>query len=116
MLPAATLGVKYSMNIEIVKLQKQKSEEFTIWINGDGDFISNDFLELMTPLGISKNERVFSCFGPLEFIDEIQTESGQFTFHQELDEFPGTTIYSDSTELMNKILGLMLESGVYHVR
>lgn len=104
------------MSIEIVKLKKNGREEFTIWIDGDEEFNSASFLALIAPLDIRKNERIFSCLGPLEFVDEIQTEVGKFTFHQELDEYPGTTISSDSMGLMNKILKLMLETGTYHVR
>ncbi len=104
------------MSIEIVKIQNKKCAGFTIWIDGDSEFDSNSFFELIRPLNVTGSERVFSSFGPLEFIDEVQTELGLFTYHQELDSFPGTTISSDSSELMHRILELMLETGNYHVR
>lgn len=105
-----------SMSIEIVKIKDKISNGFSIWINEDEGFKENSFLKLVEPLEISENKRVFSSFGPAQFIDEIQTKYGVFSLSQEFDEFAGVSIYSDSDSLMEKILNIMLCSGQYHVR
>lgn len=105
-----------SMSIEIAKIKKKGDGSFSIWIDGDEGFNEQKFLQLIEPLGISKNERVFSSFGPAQFIDEIHTKHGVFNLSQEFDEFAGTTIYSESHGLMENIFNIMVNSGQYHAR
>ena len=103
------------MSIEVVRIYKQE-DEFSIWIDGDEAFSEYDFLRIIAPLGVIKNERVFTCLGPAEFIDEIQTNSGVFNLSQEFDAFAGVTVYSDNAVLMNLIFSAMLNSREYHER
>lgn len=104
------------MSVEIVKLSQKDARGFSIWIDGNEAFDDIEFLKLIAPLGIDKNERVFSSFGPAQLIDEIHTKNGTFRLSQEFDEYAGVAIYSDSNELMTKILNIMLNSERYHVR
>jgi hypothetical protein len=104
------------MSIEIAKIQKEGTESFSIWIDGDEEFNEAAFISLIGALEINENKRIFSSFGPAQFIDEINTKYGMFNLSQEFDEFAGTTIYSDHHELMEKILSEMLDSGQYHAR
>ncbi|WP_445363540.1 hypothetical protein ACJJIQ_01995 [Microbulbifer sp. ANSA003] len=103
------------MSIEIVKLEKQE-ESFLIWIDEDQSFKSSQFNALLSPPGIKGEKIVHSSVGPAEYIEEITTNEGAFFLSEEFDEWAGATIYSDDTELMNKILSLMLSSGLYHAR
>jgi hypothetical protein len=103
------------MSIEIVKIQRE-GEGFSLWVDDEQDFDVSKFLKVLSPLNVGKSIRVHESFGPAEFIDNIQTSNGVFSLYQQFDEFPGSTIYSDSDALMENILSLMLESGFYHVR
>lgn len=103
------------MSIEIVRIYKRENE-FSIWIAGDQKFCENDFLNVIAPLGVIKSERVFTCLGPAEVNDEIQTNLGVFNLSKAYDAFAGGTVYSDNTDLMNSILSAMLNSGEYHER
>lgn len=103
------------MSTGIVKIQKDGSG-FSIWFNNDSCYKLSDFLELLAPINIISCTRVYESFGPAEFLDEISTKHGVFSMHQEFDEFSGSTIYSESIELMNEILKLMLASGQYYIR
>jgi len=104
-----------AMSIEIVKLQKQKGS-FSIWIDESQSFKSSEFKALLIPLNIKGEKIVHSSVGPAEYIEEITTNKGVFCLSEEFDECAGATIYSNDTELMNKILNLMLNSKLYHVR
>jgi hypothetical protein len=104
-----------SMSIEIVKLNKQKGR-FSIWIDESQSFKSSQFKNLLSPLNIKSEKIVHSSVGPAEYIEEVTTNEGAFCLSEEFDEWAGATIYSDDTELMNKILNLMLNSDLYHVR
>lgn len=103
------------MSIGIVKTQKNSSG-FSIWFDNESCYKLSDLLELLAPINIISCTRVLESFGPAEFIDEISTKKGVFSMHQEFDDFSGSTIYSESTELMNEILKLMLASGQYYIR
>ncbi|MVF14843.1 hypothetical protein FT643_22155 [Ketobacter sp. MCCC 1A13808] len=104
------------MSIEIAKIQKNGDRSFSIWINGDEGFDEQKFLQLIEILGISNNERIFASVGPAQFIDEVHTEHGIFNLSQEFDEFAGTTIYSESSELIESIFNIMVNSDQYHAR
>ena len=104
-----------AMSIEIVKLQKQKGS-FSIWIDESQSFKSSEFKALLIPLNIKSEKIVHSSVGPAEYIEEITTSQGVFCLSEEFDECAGATVYSNDIELMNKILSLMLNSDLYHVR
>jgi hypothetical protein len=104
------------MSIEIVRVQKEATDSFSIWIDGGEAFCESEFLKLIEPLELSKNERVFSSFGLAQFIDEIHTKYGAFNLSQEFDEFDGTAIYSDNHGLKEGILNVMVNSGQYLAR
>ena len=104
------------MSIKIVQLRKKDVDGFSIWIDEDEGFDYSSFLKLIEPLNIKAKETVYSCVGPAQFIDEINTEAGIFNLSQEFDEFAGITIYSENINLMEKILDIMLESAIYHIR
>lgn len=103
------------MNIVIVRIEKDDGS-FSLWIDDEQEFNSSGLLKLLAPIGVGEIQRVYESFGPAEFIDNINTDEGIFSLHEQFDEFAGSTIYSESTALMNKILTLMLESEQYHVR
>jgi len=89
---------------------------FFIWIGEDEGFNARAFLKHIDKFEPSEPERIFSSFGPAEILDEFHTQYGSFRLHHEFDEFAGTTIYSDSHELMKKILNEMILSGEYHLK
>ena len=103
------------MSIEIVILKKGNGN-FSLWIGEDQPFRTDSFLELMAPLKIIKKERTHQSFAPAEIIDDIHTEQGTFSIHNEYDEFAGTTLSTDKLSLIKKIRHIMLSSGQYHLR
>jgi len=102
------------MSIGIVKLKKE-DETCSLWIDEGEGFSDQEFLRVIAPLKIARNERVHTSHGPAQTIDEIHTSQGVFNLSQEFDEYPGVSIYSDDSQLINNILNLMVSSGEYHI-
>ncbi len=104
------------MNIEIDKIYHIESEGFSIWIDEEQNFNLKNFLNDISVLNIETSEILLKSFGPAQIIEKYTTKSGDFFIHIEFDEFAGTTIYSENSDLMNKIFELMISSGHYILR
>ena len=90
------------MRIEIVKIENENGE-FSIWIDREQNFSLAHFLKDISFLNIGAPKTIYQSFGPAEVIEKYSTKIGDFYINQEFDEYTGTTIYSESSKLMNKI-------------